>query len=212
MDNHETLKATIEMIDGLILTGGPDICPRLYGEESICGIGEIDHALDLMQLEAVREADRKRIPTLGICRGIQTIALALGGTLYQDIRAQVKSNLDHLQKADKGVNTHRVTITNPSKLFQIVGTETLWVNSRHHQAVRTLPPDLVATAKSSDDLIEAIEKPNHPFLLGVQWHPEGTFTQDEASQKLFAALVTAAKESPDLSKRGDGFHPCPGCR
>lgn len=194
VEKPETVRATLELVDGLILTGGPDISPRCYGEEPIVGIGEVDYSLDLMELEAAREAEKRGIPILGICRGIQTIAVAFGGTLYQDIPTQVRSGLDHVQKADKSVNTHRVTIAKSSKLFQIVEKETLWVNSKHHQAVKTLPPDFVATAKASDGIIEAIEKPGNSFLLGLQWHPEGTWAQDEGSRKLFSALVAEAKK------------------
>lgn len=194
VEKPETVSATIGSVDGLILTGGPDICPRFYGEEPMVGIGDMDYPLDLMELEAARQAEKTDIPILGICRGIQTITVVFGGSLYQDIPTQVGSSLDHRQKADKTVNTHRVNITNSSKLFHIVGREILWVNSKHHQAVRTPPPGFIVTAKASDGIIEGIEKPDSPFLLGVQWHPEGTWTHDDASMKLFAALVAAAKK------------------
>jgi putative glutamine amidotransferase len=193
VEKPETIQAVIQRVDGLILTGGPDICPRFYGEEPILGMGEMDYSLDVMELEAARSADKRNIPILGVCRGIQTIAVAFGGTLYQDIPTQVSPCIDHGQKADKGVNTHRITITNPSRLFNILGEETLWVNSRHHQAVKTLPRGFVATATATDGVIEAIERPHHPFLLGVQWHPEGTWIRDDASRRLFGALVQAAE-------------------
>ena len=189
-----TIKALLGRIDGLILTGGPDVSTLFYGEEPKVGMREMDYERDLIEIEAAKEAKRRSIPLLGICRGIQLIAVAFGGTLHQDISRDLPESLDHSQKAPKRINTHKVKLNTKSILFKILQEETLWVNSNHHQAIKALPTDFVATATASDGLIEAIEDPRERFLIGVQWHPEGTWIHDKSSQKLLAALVEAAGE------------------
>ncbi|MCG2779063.1 MAG: gamma-glutamyl-gamma-aminobutyrate hydrolase family protein [Desulfobacterales bacterium] len=190
----EATRAVLDRIDGLLLTGGRDVCPRFFGEEPIVGIGEMDYERDLIEIELTREAEKLDIPILGICRGIQVISVAFGGTLYQDIYSQMPGCLDHNQKAIKGTNTHTVRVARGARLFKILESETVWVNSNHHQAVKDLPPDFVTSATASDGIIEAIEKPDYPFLVGIQWHAEGTWMHDEASTKIFAALVEAARQ------------------
>ena len=187
-----TIKALLGRIDGLILTGGPDVSTRFYGQEPKIGIREMDYERDLIEIEAAKEAKRRSIPLLGICRGIQLIAVAFGGTLYQDISRELPESLDHSQKAPKRINSHKVQVNTKSILFEILKEETLWVNSNHHQAIKALPPGFLATATASDGIIEAIEEPRERFLIGVQWHPEGTWIHDKASQNLFAALVKSA--------------------
>jgi putative glutamine amidotransferase len=189
-----TVKALLGRIDGLILTGGPDVSTRFYGEEPKVGIRGMDYERDLIEIEATKEAKKRSIPILGICRGIQLIAVAFGGTLHQDISRELPRSLDHSQKAPKRINTHKVKLNTKSRLFKILQEETIWVNSNHHQAIKALPSHFVATAKASDGIIEAIEDPRERFLIGVQWHPEATWIHDKASQKLFAALVKAAGE------------------
>ena len=189
----EATRAVLARIDGLFLTGGKDVCPRLFGEEPIVGIRGMDYERDLMEIELTREAERLDMPILGICRGIQVISVAFGGTLYQDIYTQVPGCLDHNQKAIKGTNTHTVRVVSGSGLSKILKSGTAWVNSNHHQAVKDLPPGFVTSATANDGIIEAIEKPDHPFLLGIQWHAEGTWMHDEASRRIFSALVEAAR-------------------
>ena len=190
----EATRAVLDRIDGLLLTGGRDVCPRFFGEEPIVGIGEMDYERDLIEIELTRQAERLDMPILGICHGIQVISVAFGGTLYQDIYSQMPGCLDHNQKAIKETNTHTVRVVRGSGLFKILGSETVWVNSNHHQAVKDLPPGFVASATASDGIIEAIEKPDYPFLLGIQWHAEGTWMHDEASRRIFSALVEAARQ------------------
>ena len=185
--------ALLERIDGLLLTGGQDILPRFFGEEPIVGIREMDDERDVMELHLAQEAEKRSIPILGICRGIQLITVAFGGTIYQDIFTQVPGCLDHEQKAPKGTNTHKIALTKKSKLSEIVEAENIWVNSHHHQAVKEAPPGFRVSATASDGVIEAIERPDYPFLMGIQWHAEGTCAYDTASKKIFSALLEAAK-------------------
>jgi len=194
IEDLATVKSAVARLDGLLLTGGHDVAPRLYGQEPKPGLREMDYERDLMEIEAVKEAERRGLPILGICRGIQLLAVAFGGTLYQDIFREAPDCLDHNQKAGKRVNTHTVKVEKSSRLYRIIGAETIWVNSNHHQAVKDLPADFVVTARAGDGIIEAVERPNYHYLLGVQWHPEGTWREDEVSKKIFASLVEAARK------------------
>jgi putative glutamine amidotransferase len=190
--NKETLLTILERLDGLLLSGGPDINPRFYGEEPLEGLGEIDEGLDRMELEAARLAFQKELPTLAICRGIQVLNVSLGGTLYQDISTQVKESINHSQKADKSINTHSIRIEEKTLLHNIFKRREIWVNGKHHQAIKDLAPGLIISAKAKDGIIEAMEHPKKKFILGVQWHPEGTWKEDLYSKKLFRAFVQAS--------------------
>ncbi len=192
LEKPETVAAILKRADGLVLTGGPDINPRFYNQEPRPGLGEVDHKLDLMELEAARAAAGIGLPTLGICRGIQILAAAFEGGLIQDIPIETDNTLSHDQKADKAVLAHKVRVEPGTLLHGILELDEIWVNSTHHQAVAALPRGFRVAAQSADGLVEAIENPEHPFTLGVQWHPEGTFREDEPSRKIFKALVAAA--------------------
>ncbi len=178
-------------VDGVILSGGSDIYPYLYSEEMRPGIGQLDHLSDQLELEIARQTLKSEKPTLGICRGIQVIAVAAGGRLIQDIKSEVSNPLNHWQNSTKDTFAHQVEVTENSKLGQIVGSGNVWVNSHHHQAVRVVPDEFTVTAKAGDGVIEGIEHPQHPFYVGVQWHPEGTTFVDKPSLGLFEALVIA---------------------
>jgi putative glutamine amidotransferase len=193
--NRDSLKSLFSRLDGLLLSGGPDVNPRHYSEAPGRGLGEVDDALDRMELAAARLASRMQLPVLAICRGIQVLTVALGGSLFQDIGEQVEAALNHLQKADKSTNTHRITISADSRLHEIVRSRRIWVNGKHHQAVQRPGAGLRVVALAEDGVVEAVEDPQHPFFIGVQWHPEGTWTADRYSRRLFAAFVAAASEA-----------------
>ncbi|MBW2619566.1 MAG: gamma-glutamyl-gamma-aminobutyrate hydrolase family protein [Deltaproteobacteria bacterium] len=192
IEDPSFLAGLVGRLDGLIVGGGHDVTPRCYNEEPLIGLKATDYPLDLVQIEAARQAVKRGLPILGICKGQQIINVAFGGTLYQDLAKQATGCLNHSPDADLDVNVHRVKVSKPSLLYDIVGRQELWVNSFHHQAVKTLAPGFVITAQAGDEIVEAIERPDYPFLLGVQWHPEGTAHYDEAAKKLFAALIKAA--------------------
>ncbi|MEW5725289.1 MAG: gamma-glutamyl-gamma-aminobutyrate hydrolase family protein [Thermodesulfobacteriota bacterium] len=191
--DHDTAASVLERFDGLLLSGGLDVSPRLYGEAPRPGLGEINYERDLFELDLIRRAVDLGLPILGICRGLQILNVFFGGTLYQDLLSQVEHPLAHQQKAPKHVNTHQVALARESRLFELAGAASFWVNSGHHQAIKELAPGLLAAARSSDGVVEAVEKPDHPFLLAVQWHPEATFSQDPTSQKVFHAFIAAAR-------------------
>ncbi len=193
--DSDTLRTIMDRIDGLILSGGPDIHPRFYGEQALPGLGEVDEDLDRMELEAAKTALQKGLPILAICRGIQTLNVSQGGTLYQDIPTQVAESIHHAPKADKGVATHLVRIEKKTLLHRILRKTEIWTNGKHHQAVKEPAPALIVSARTSDGIIEAIEHPLKKFVLGVQWHPEGTWKKDPHSKRLFRAFITAAVSS-----------------
>lgn len=187
--NQDTLKKILEHIDGLILSGGPDIHPKYYGEQPLPGLGEIDDELDQMELLITKFALPKNLPILAICRGIQVLNVSQGGSLYQDIANQLKGSINHLQRADKGVNTHLVSIEPGTRLFHILKRKKIWVNGKHHQAIKGLAPSLIVSARAEDGVIEAVENPSLKFVIGVQWHPEGTWKSDIFSRRLFQAFL-----------------------
>lgn len=187
-----SLKSILQRLDGVILSGGPDIHPRFYGENPLPGLGEIDEELDLTELALARQVLEADLPVLAICRGIQMLNICLGGTLYQDIANQVTNPLSHQQKADKRTLSHTVQVEAGSLLHDLVATDTLWVNGKHHQALKEVAAGLKVCGRAPDGVIEAVEHPGKSFVLGVQWHPEGTWERDPHAEKLFAALVAAA--------------------
>lgn len=178
---------TLQHLDGLILTGGGDHNPLWMGEEPSPRLHNINRERDLAELMLVRLAFNRQIPMLGICRGIQTLAIALGGKVEQDIEQQVK----HSQDADRSEPTHSVSLVKGSTLYNIYGSERIMVNSFHHQAVSQPGKHFRVIARSADNIIEAIESSEYKAILGVQWHPEWL---EEDGQKIFRWLVEQASE------------------
>ena len=190
--DRASLKAICRRLDGLILSGGPDINPRFYKDEPHHGLKDVDEAQDEMELEITREALVAGVPVFGICRGLQLLNVAMGGTLYQDIVREVPAACDHAPRADRSILTHKIRIESDSRLQTVLQRRSLWVNSQHHQAVRDPAPGLVVSATASDGIVEALEDPRQHFLLGVQWHPEGLWQKEISARKLFKSLIAAA--------------------
>ena len=190
--DRKSLERILSAVQGLVLSGGPDVHPRRFGEEPLAGLGEVDETLDGMELMAAGLAVEKNLPLLGICRGIQVLNVALGGTLYQDIASQVPESICHTPKTDKAVHTHLVRIETGSRLHKLLGKREIWVNGKHHQSVKDVASNLIVAARARDGLIEAVELPGRRFVIGVQWHPEGTWREDPNSKKLFQAFVRAS--------------------
>jgi putative glutamine amidotransferase len=196
-DDPAAIRSIFERIDGLLLAGGSDIHPNRYGELVRPECGPIDPNRDSVEIELVRQTVEANRPVLGICRGLQLMNVARGGTLYQDIAAQVPAALKHDYTArqghlDRTGSPHDVTVKAGTRLAGILGTNGFPVNSIHHQAVKDLGRDLVATAYAPDGVVEALELPSHPFFLGVQWHPEDLLDSQPSMAALFAAFVSAA--------------------
>lgn len=183
-------------LHGLLVPGGGDVDPALYGEEPTIHNGRIDPVADKFEIALIREFLKSGRPIFGICRGMQVLNIAAGGDLHQDIRAATASTLQHVQQAPKWYGTHEIAVGKGSLLEAVLNVTQLRVNTFHHQAVRRVAPGFVASATAKDGVIEAIEKPGDAFVLGVQWHPERMLPQDAASKKLFSAFVEAARTRP----------------
>jgi putative glutamine amidotransferase len=180
--------------DGLILTGGEDVDPAWYHTELSPLTNPPDRQRDLFELALFAAARQRELPILGICRGIQLINVALGGTLYQDVPSERPGPVDHNRSGARAGRSHAIRLTRGSLAAEALGTTSLRVNSFHHQAVRDLAPKLVATGWSEDDLIEAVESgEGEPWMLAVQWHPEDMHADAQAPDRgLFSALVERA--------------------
>jgi putative glutamine amidotransferase len=186
----------LESVDGLLLTGsGPDLPPRLYGEKQRYKFPLVSERRANFEMEMVRLARQRDLPVLGICGGMQAMNVACGGSLFQDIPSQVPRAMDHRQKKRAVFVSHAVTVVPKSLLKQVVGKDTLMVNSSHHQSVKAVAPSLIASAVAPDGIVEAIESPAHRFLLAIQWHPEFLFDRHTAHRRLFEALLRAARRT-----------------
>ncbi len=191
--NTRNLDALLDRCDGLLLPGGGDIHPFRYGEEVTGKLSEVEEWRDEMELHLIQEAYSRGIPVLGVCRGMQLINVYFGGTLYQDIATEHSGALLHTaQSADRSRGSHTIHVAEESLLAKIVPEREFAVNSIHHQGVKTLGGGLRVAARAPDGLVEAIEHPGHPFLLGVQWHPEEL--RDIAARGIFAEFIRHTKE------------------
>ncbi|HWR42723.1 gamma-glutamyl-gamma-aminobutyrate hydrolase family protein [Sporomusa sp.] len=186
-------RSQVIAIDGLIMSGGPDVDPLLYGEEPLEKLGVVNLCRDEYELLVVKAAAELKKPMLGICRGIQIINVAYGGTLYQDVSQITGCSIKHFQTtAQREALWHTVSIEPQSVLATILGQQAIRVNSYHHQAIKNLAPGFIVTAGSKDGVIEAIELQNEHFVLGVQWHPEMLAEKSPSMLALFEKLVKAA--------------------
>lgn len=193
IDSRDAVKEFVGRIDCLLLTGGGDIDPYYFGEEPLPGLGEVDPVRDGFEIDLIHCAFQQGLPILGICRGMQVLATAMGGALYQDIHSQVQGALQHQQKAPYWAATHTITVENDTRLAAILRCREARVNSFHHQAVAKCGSQLVVAAQSKDGLIEAVEGTDKQlFVLGVQWHPEMMWKYDDISLGIFRSFVESA--------------------
>lgn len=190
----EDVKESLERFDGFLYPGGSDINPLLFGEDARPECGGILPARDSFELDLLPAILRSGKPVFGVCRGIQVMNVALGGTLYQDIATQdvtAQTKIGHYQKAGDAVLTHSVYVKKGTLLYDIVGKERLLVNSFHHQACRRLGEGIILNAAAKDGVVEAISLEDHRFFLGVQWHPEHLYNVSEDMKKLWNAFVAS---------------------
>ncbi len=183
----------LELVDGILFSGGYDIRPEYYGENIRHKSVKLTPDRDKFELALVKKARKRKIPILGICRGLQLINVAFGGTLYQDLSLRAGKTSDH--KSGKVLDyrkKHRVIIKKGSKLFSILGKEEIEVNTSHHQMIKGIAPEFAATAWSKEDgVIEGLESQKDRYLLSVQWHPEVNFGERN-SKLLFESLLRSA--------------------
>jgi putative glutamine amidotransferase len=189
----------LKHVRGVLLTGGGDVDPMRFGETPHPTTTEISTARDTLEIELTRWALAKQIPLLAVCRGLQVLNVAFGGSLYQDIPSEPGSPLDHSQAGLQGkarhVPTHQVKVRDGSRLAGILGALEVDVNSFHHQAIKRLGQGLADVAWAPDSIVEGVELGDaDQFVVGVQWHPEELVGNDRAAFNLFAALVNRARE------------------
>ncbi|NNJ13120.1 gamma-glutamyl-gamma-aminobutyrate hydrolase family protein [Chloroflexales bacterium ZM16-3] len=191
--DEATLRVLYESLDGILLSGGGDIAPSIYGDTPHEKLGLVDLARDEAELPLAGWAITESKPVLGICRGIQVINVALGGTLYQDIPSQIDGSLRHTLSYDREDWTymaHDISIAPDSRFAQLMGVQTMAVNSLHHQSLRDIAPGLRAVAWAPDGIIEAVEGQGDSFIVGVQCHPEALqASADRRWKSLFHAFV-----------------------
>jgi putative glutamine amidotransferase len=199
--DNEALRALYESLDAVFLPGGADIDPKSYGDNPHPLCDKTDMERDCVELMLAKWAMEDGKPTLGVCRGMQIINLAAGGTLYQDLKDQFEGSIKHdyypygEQRFDRDYLAHDVLVEPGARLSRFLGSGSVMVNSMHHQGIRTLGSGIRATAVASDGLIEAIEGSNGSYLLGVQWHPEALTARDDATRALFEDFVAVAREA-----------------
>ena len=194
MPDARAWRRIVSQVDGLLITGsGSDLDPETYGQKQRYKFKRMSSERATLELGISKVAYKADVPMLGICGGMQSIAVALGGTLFQDIGSQIKTSIPHQPTYSATKMAHSIQIQGRSLLRRIAGKATIQVNSSHHQSVQYVPSCLRITAVSSDGIIEAIEAPNKHFLLGVQWHPEFLYVRHSIQKNIFQALIKAAK-------------------
>jgi putative glutamine amidotransferase len=191
----DSIDAFLDRVDGVCLSGGPDIDPETYGEDPHPRLGPTERSLDDFELALARAADERDMPVLAICRGAQVVNVARGGTLHQHLPDIVGETLEHRQEVAAREVTHPVTVARHSLVGSILG-QWVHVNSFHHQAVRDLGSGLTVTATAPDGTVEAFEASDRSFLVGVQWHAECLVDRGEQAA-LFEALMAAAMQRRD---------------
>ena len=186
----------LDRLDGLLLSGGADIAPRHYGQQPFNSSVEIDETRDVTEIPLAREAVRRDLPVLGICRGIQTLNVALGGTLVQDLAIQKPTEVRHRQTEPRGTTTHPIEIDTCTRMEAALGANRVRVNSLHHQALDRIAEELKATAFAPDGIVEGVEIREARFIVAVQFHPEELISESPEARRLFASFVEAAIPRP----------------
>lgn len=186
------IDAFLDRVDGICLSGGPDIVPAAYGAPAHPRLGPTEPDLDRFELALARAADRRGMPVLAICRGAQLLNVLRGGTLHQHLPDVFGTMIEHRQTAEGSEPTHDVTLERTGRLTRVLGTAQLRVNSFHHQAVDRLGEGLRVVGRAPDDVVEAFEEPGDRFVVGVQWHAESIARRPEQNA-LFRAFAAACE-------------------
>lgn len=186
LESIEVIEALSKRINGLLLAGGWDVAPALYGEKPD-GVKETDPFKDFLEINLAKFAIKLKLPILGICRGCQMLNVVNGGTLIQDIQ-------NHYQTEPTNQPTHEIKIKKDSLLFKLVGKETLMVNTFHHQSVKAIAPGFKVSALSGDGIIEGIEHTGDSFMMGIQFHAEYLWPKQEEIKRIFSEFVKKCKD------------------
>lgn len=196
--DEAALRTVFDRLDGVLLAGGGDIDPAYYGEVPHETVSRIEVERDKLEMVITRWAAKERKPLFGICRGIQVMAVAVGGTLWQDVPSQLPEVAQQPYThgnwhEPRDTVTHETSLSADSRLAKIVDGDVIPTNSLHHQAVKDLPEPYQVIGYAPDGVIEAIDLPDHPFFCGVQWHPEELVGSQESARRLFSAFVEACR-------------------
>ncbi len=203
LNDLTAIKSLLVRLDGLLLSGGVDIQPDRYHEEELPCLGEIDMQLDQEELTLLHCALQEDMPVLGICRGMQMINVALGGTLYQDLGSLYSDKLDHCRRdLPRDTLTHAVYVDPGSRMEQLLGTREFPVNSLHHQSVKVLGEGVQITGRAEDGVPELLEVAGYRFVLAIQGHPEEIFTKVPACANLFKAFIEACSRTSAMAGVG----------
>lgn len=196
--DEEVIASYAELVDGVLFSGGEDVDPAFYGEDQLWACGDVLPLRDAFEIKLARILLEKypEKPVLGICRGEQVLNVALGGALYQDLKSQLPGCIAHQQHQIAPYTSHKVMINAGSKLHEIYGETQIMANSHHHQAVKDIAEGLAVTATATDGVIEGFEKPDHPYFVAVQWHPERLVEREENAnhKQLFKSFVDACRK------------------
>jgi putative glutamine amidotransferase len=197
LDNDpDALRAVYDVLDGVLIPGGVDMDPAHFGEAPHPKLGRVDEARDFVEMQLTRWAIADSKPLLGLCRGLQVINVTLGGSLYQDLEEQLPESIKHDYFPTYGFTrdhlAHEVKVAEGSRLRDVLERESITVNSMHHQGIKELAPQLVASAVAPDGLVEAVELPGAPFCVGVQWHPEVFEMVNPDTRRVFEEFIAAA--------------------
>jgi len=192
--DEEHIALCLDQMDGLMLSGGNDVDPQLFGESPASGLDQVNPVRDQLEMKLIDIAYQHAMPILAICRGLQTLNVALGGTLYQDLPTQYIAPdggraILHTQTSPSRYASHMITLDEGTAFRDIYGEASIGVNSYHHQAIKALAPGLTVCARAADGVIEAIQDTSKPFVYGVQWHPE----RMKEGAPLFEAFTNACK-------------------
>jgi putative glutamine amidotransferase len=210
--DKEFISSVMNGLDGILLPGcDSDVDPLHYGEDPHPKLGKVVPEKDATDMLVLEEVERRNLPLLAICYGVQVLNVFRGGTLIQDINEQVEDSLEHRQGEPVARNSHDIRLERDSLLFELASQsrdENIWVNSHHHQAVRNPGDNLRAVAWANDGVIEGIQdvRPER-FILGVQWHPELAWSTDRFSRAIFDSFVSACSESSSRIDRSGGTSP-----
>jgi putative glutamine amidotransferase len=195
----ENVAEVLDELDGLLLAGGDDCDPAVYGEPRHPSVVPMDPRRQTNDLSLARAARERGVPTLAICLGVQVMNVAAGGTLIQDIASSIDTDIDHASEPTDR-HRHEVLIESDTRLGRILGARELNVNSSHHQAIGRVGEPLRVTAHAPDGVVEGLEDPAHPFYVGVQWHPED-MAHEKSAAALFGAFVEAARKYSEQKKK-----------
>ena len=203
LEDKEDLLYLVHQCDGILLPGGEDVDPRLYGEAPSVRIGRMNCRFDRAWIAVVHDAVEKKVPLMGICRGMQLVNAALGGSLYQDLDEVPGKHILHGQQEDRTYPIHAVAVEQSSNLARLLGEQQIYTNSMHHQCVKRVGQGLKVAAQTPDGIIEALEDEDGTGLLQlVQWHPEELLDTVPCMRNIFVNLVELAKKHMEMRQNG----------